>query len=224
MTATVKALVKRLILWARTRGLGVRIGRGCRIAIGAKFEGRNVVHDGTAFEGELGLASYIGRDCQISGRIGRFCSISSEVVVIRGRHPTREFVSTHPAFYSLAKQAGFTYARTQLFEENEWADVANSHAIVVGHDVLLSHGVRILEGVTIGDGAVVAAGSLVRTDVEPYAIYAGVPARKVGQRFDDETIAKLLVACWWDRPESWIAEHAELFADVEEFLKKKADG
>jgi maltose O-acetyltransferase len=36
--------------------------------------------------------------------------------------------------------------------------------------------------VTIGDHAIVAAGAVVRTDIEPYAIVAGVPARVVGKR------------------------------------------
>lgn len=40
----------------------------------------------------------------------------------------------------------------------------------------------ILKGVTIGEGAVVAAGAVVTKDVESYAIVAGVPARKIGER------------------------------------------
>jgi carbonic anhydrase/acetyltransferase-like protein (isoleucine patch superfamily) len=129
-----------------------------------------------------------------------------------------EFISTHPAFYSLKQQAGFTYAQSQLFEEYVFADPAKGYGVVIGHDVLISYGVRILEGVTIGDGAIVAAGSLVRTNVEPYAIYAGVPAKKIGQRFDDETIRQLLEVRWWDRDENWIRAHAPLFSDIQGFL------
>jgi acetyltransferase-like isoleucine patch superfamily enzyme len=39
-------------------------------------------------------------------------------------------------------------------------------------------------GITIGEGSIIGAGSLVTKDVEPYSIYAGVPARKVRDRFD----------------------------------------
>jgi acetyltransferase-like isoleucine patch superfamily enzyme len=41
----------------------------------------------------------------------------------------------------------------------------------------------------IGDHAVVAAGALVKDDVPPYAIVAGVPARVVGSVRPDHDIA-----------------------------------
>jgi acetyltransferase-like isoleucine patch superfamily enzyme len=85
--------------------------------------------------------------------IGRYCSIAADVVTIHGRHPTSGFVSTHPAFYSMREQAGFTYVQSQVFDEHVVADVTNGHPVVIGHDVWISHGVRILDGVTIGNGA-----------------------------------------------------------------------
>lgn len=48
--------------------------------------------------------------------------------------------------------------------------------IRVGRDVWLGANSIILAGVTVGDGAVVAAGAVVREDVPPYAVVAGVPA------------------------------------------------
>jgi acetyltransferase-like isoleucine patch superfamily enzyme len=56
--------------------------------------------------------------------------------------------------------------------------------IVVGDDVWIGFGAVILESSNIGDGAVVAAGAVVRGDVPPYAIVAGVPAKVVGSRKD----------------------------------------
>ena len=41
----------------------------------------------------------------------------------------------------------------------------------------------ILKGVTIGEGAVVAAGAVVTSDVPPYAVYGGVPAKMIKMRF-----------------------------------------
>lgn len=42
--------------------------------------------------------------------------------------------------------------------------------------------VIILPGVTIGQGAVVAAGAVVTTDVEPYTLVGGIPARFIRER------------------------------------------
>jgi virginiamycin A acetyltransferase len=37
--------------------------------------------------------------------------------------------------------------------------------------------------------------------VPPYTVVAGVPAKEVRKRFDEETIAKLLEVKWWDLPD-----------------------
>ena len=42
-----------------------------------------------------------------------------------------------------------------------------------------------LAGVTIGKGSVVAAGSVVATDVAPYSVVGGVPARLIKKRLPD---------------------------------------
>jgi acetyltransferase-like isoleucine patch superfamily enzyme len=54
--------------------------------------------------------------------------------------------------------------------------------IVIGDDVWLGANVVVLDGAVIGEGCVVAAGSVVRGYLEPYSIYAGVPAKRVGAR------------------------------------------
>jgi virginiamycin A acetyltransferase len=79
---------------------------------------------------------------------------------------------------------------------------------VVGHDVWIGYGALILPGVTIGHGAVVAAASVVASDVPPYAIVAGNPARVVRQRFSDDDVALLLQVAWWDWPIAKVTEHA----------------
>jgi acetyltransferase-like isoleucine patch superfamily enzyme len=52
----------------------------------------------------------------------------------------------------------------------------------IGRDVWIGANAVILGGVTIGEGAVVAAGAVVNRDVEPGAVVAGVPARKIRKR------------------------------------------
>lgn len=47
-------------------------------------------------------------------------------------------------------------------------------------------------GVKIGDGAVVAAGAVVASDVPPYAIVGGCPAKVIKYRFKQDEISRLL--------------------------------
>jgi len=54
--------------------------------------------------------------------------------------------------------------------------------IKIGVDVWLGCNVVILKGVEVGTGAIVAAGSVVTKSVPPYEIWAGVPAKKIGER------------------------------------------
>lgn len=54
--------------------------------------------------------------------------------------------------------------------------------VVIGDRVWIGYRAIILPGVKIGEGAVVGAGSVVTKDVDPYAIVAGNPARKIGER------------------------------------------
>lgn len=54
--------------------------------------------------------------------------------------------------------------------------------IVIGDRAWIAYRAIILPGITIGEAAVVGAGAVVTKDVEPYAIVAGNPAKKIGQR------------------------------------------
>lgn len=51
--------------------------------------------------------------------------------------------------------------------------------IIVENEVWIGASVTILPNVRIGRCSVIGAGSVVIKDVEPYSVYAGVPARKI---------------------------------------------
>jgi len=54
--------------------------------------------------------------------------------------------------------------------------------VIIDDYVWVSSRVTILPGVRIGRGAVVASNAVVTKDVEPMAIVAGIPAKKIGVR------------------------------------------
>jgi len=57
--------------------------------------------------------------------------------------------------------------------------LTKSADITVDDEVWIGANVTVLPGVHIGKCSVIGAGSVVTKDVEPYSVYAGVPARKI---------------------------------------------
>ena len=49
--------------------------------------------------------------------------------------------------------------------------------VFIGDGADIGTGAVILPGVTIGEGAIIGAGSVVNKNIEPYSVYAGIPAR-----------------------------------------------
>lgn len=186
-----------------------------------KFEGGNSIQERTrVLNSELGYGTYIGADSFICNTlIGRYCCIGGNVKTIRGEHPIRQFVSVHPAFYSLRKQSGFTYVMREKFSDFNYIDADKKISVIIGNDVWIGENASILEHIVIGDGAVVAAGAVVTKDVPDYAIVGGIPARIIGYRFDEKTIDFLKKAKWWEMPQDWIEKHAEMFEEIEKFKK-----
>lgn len=202
----------------RFKNLNVKIAKTADLSLTeVNCEGMNVFSEGVVYRGNIGYASYIGKNSYINGNIGRFCSIGAAVKVINGRHPTKDFVSTHPCFFSIKKQAGFTFVENDKFLENRYVDNDN-HSVVIGNDVWIGNHVLLISGVHVGDGAIIAAGAVVTTDVEPYCIVGGVPAKVIKKRFSDEQIDVLLRFKWWDKPIEWIHEHADKFDNILDFI------
>lgn len=214
--------LKRWIKIARVknRTANMIIERQANIDRYATFEGQNKIGARSWFEGHMGYGSYIGEECTIKAKVGRFCSIGHKVTVLTGTHPSHGYVSTNPVFFSLGSQNGTTFVKEQKFKEIVYADENNKYGAIIGNDVWIGYNATIMGGVTIGDGAIVASGALVKNDVAPYTIVAGQPAKVISKRFTDEQIAWLVKFRWWDKSIEWIKGHAEEFDDIEGFINK----
>ena len=92
-------------------------------------------------------------------------------------------------------------------------------SVEVGADVWIGNNVSLMSGIRIGTGAVIATGAVVVSDVAPYAIVGGGPAREIRKRFDDEQIAYLLASRWWERPFDELRKEADSFSDIGLFMK-----
>lgn len=185
------------------------------------FEGMSKIHHHTKFKGYLGYGSYIGSNCNLCARVGRFTSIAPFVICDAGVHPyTYPYVSTSPSFYSLnpnKSQNGSTFANKQMF--NEGRELEKGIAIAIGNDCWIGSGVFFVGGVTVGDGAVILAHAVVTKNIPPYAIVGGVPAKIIKYRYDTATIDFLLKTQWWSKDILWIKKNWKAFCDLDEFKR-----
>lgn len=146
---------------------------GCR---GFVFSGKySVICDGAwVYNTIIGNYSIIERGCQI-GKATIFKGMFSNHYFCQGEGRNlfdAEYFCTNRFFY----------------EKNP--------IIRIGNDVRICERSVIYSGVNIGDGAIVYPGSVVDSDVEPYTIVAGNPAKIIGKRFD-KTIEQEIIKSKW---------------------------
>lgn len=122
--------------------------------------------------------------------IGKFCQIAAGVeFIMNGANHQMNAITTFP-FYTLEGWDMKPPAKADLpFKGNT----------IIGNDVWIGQNAVILPGVHVGDGVIIGANSIVGSDIDPYTIVVGNPARPLRKRFDDELIDLLLKFKWWDK-------------------------
>jgi acetyltransferase-like isoleucine patch superfamily enzyme len=135
-------------------GDDVVIDGECGISFGARFCDRPTL--------SIGDRTGIGHRCRFTvGKritIGRDCRIAAEVWIFDS--------SGHPTDPE-RRQAGLPPTDGEV------------RPVTIGDNVWIGGRSIVSPGVTIGEGSVVAAGSVVLSDVPPFTVVAGNPARKV---------------------------------------------
>lgn len=170
-----------------------KIGNNCSI------ERRNML-----FNSHLGNYTYTGYNTVIKyATIGKFCSVSWNVSIGGANHDMKH-ITTHP--FPLLPKFGLT-DKSKIYKQ------FTDKKIVIGNDVWIASNACILRGVTIADGAVIGAGAVVNRNVGPYEVWAVVPAKKIGQRFPDSVVERLLNLAWWEFPENVLRQNIDLFND-----------
>lgn len=134
--------------------------------------------------------------------IGKFCAIAQGVqFIMNGANHKLSGISSYPF---------------QIFG-NGWekampapGELPYKGDTVIGHDVWIGYQALIMPGVHIGNGAIISSRSVVTSDVAPYTIVGGNPAKPIKQRFSPEAIDALNAIAWWDWPVEAITEHLAL--------------
>ncbi len=122
---------------------------------------------------EIGDNCYIGRNSQIecNVKIGNDVLIANNVAFVGRYDHNYQEVGKSIRFASQIRNGDYTW--------KEFDQITT-----VENDVWIGYGSIIVSGVQIANGSIIAAGSVVTKDTEPYCIYAGIPAKKISNRFD----------------------------------------
>lgn len=169
----------RLMRRAIWRAVARKFGNGVQIESGVGFKHLETF--------EIGDGVFIGAQAYIQGRFDGTTRIGDRVwlgpqAYLDARHLIlEEFVGWGPGAKVLgSSHVGIPVDRPIVQTELEirpvhveaWADIGT--------------GAILLPGVTLGKGCIVGAGAVVTKDVPAFAIVAGVPARFVRQRANDD--------------------------------------
>lgn len=149
--------------------------------------------------GELNITSFNNKSHL---NIGTFVSIAQNVNFLLDAEHNIDTVSQYPFKVKVLGEVSEAWSKGD---------------IVVKDDVWIGFGATILSGITIHQGAVVAAGSVVTSDVEPYSVVGGVPAKRIKYRFDKNVIDYLMTLDYSALTEELVKQNIEdLYKPIKE--------
>lgn len=147
---------------------------------------------------------------------GNFCSIGFGAVIIanNGHNLTTGYQDYRVATYAVA------ILGKEGFKPSYWLP-EKKNFVSIGNDVLIGAYAVILPGVTVGNGAIIGAGSVVTSDIPPYAVVAGAPAKVLRYRYSQEKIDRLQKIAWWNWADKKISDNMDYFyGKVDDFIDK----
>lgn len=171
----------------------ISFAEGVEILPGARIVGKVSLGRYSYFS--FGVEAYASPEFPIT--IGHFVSIATGVCLISSHHHHSETIANFPL-------------EQRIFGHD---DVPSGATITIGNDVWIGAKAVILPGVTIGDGAIIGAGSIVTsgTEIKPYEVWAGNPAKKIKDRFPKEAMEKMRMMSWWEWDIDEIKKNKEMF-------------
>ena len=130
--------------------------------------------------------SFYGLDCKIYAselsnvKIGLNASINSNVM-INARGKGRIFIGNNvligPNVVLRSNNHTFKSTKIPIISQG-----MTEGEIIIGNDVWIGSNAVILPNCNIGDGAIIGAGAVVTSNIEPYTVVGGIPAKFIKKR------------------------------------------